>query len=750
MIQKIRKIWKYHRNRIICGWILAVFFVVHMPLPVYADYTSERNKFVTEAASKLSIGMEVVNLILWPILILSGELLDSSVIFDAQICNYQKPTPGAAATPVDCSGEKLKGTMEDQLLKIWVQIRNIVNLVFVVLLLFVALYNVLGRTEGEFVLKNMLPRIVIGLIAVNFSFLAAKVVLDVTNVLTTSLVALPMNLSTPMSGSQDSLQDRIAKSLCTYEDHNLNEAQLDDWGLTNICTTEGTLNPTFTENFLSDYSHKNLAFIITAEIAKLGELKYVSTELKKQQATIDDAYFRVFLELLSNVLIIALYVVSILALFIVLLFRVVILWVLIALSPLLVLFLVIPQLAQGAEEFDFKKLFIQHAIAPVLMVGSMSIGFVILESMVGNTTVVFVNDSLNNGTSFFTQIFKSYTMMGQFLATIAGVVVIWMGVFGAASKTTASVVTDKLRDTSKAFGSWLATTPLYWIRIPVTQMHGEHKEEKQEVSLAGAMALAGTAAGRAGINRREKALQETAKTLDLEDWINSGGASDLRNLENAQRPAERRTAILALNSNNPDPTYWQKVAEILNNKLNLQGNDKFTFSDFITFNRQLKAKTDKLSELGFSNVNDFNSAMQRQQSANQPLATPITVDNTTTVETILTNVTNLPATNSGGTERNNLLTSLGTIDSAKKSEIATALQPIVTATKWNSEEKKAKVIAAILGNAGALKSDKEFIKKVVTEAIKPGPMPDAAAAGITDPAQIPFYTAIKDLVNPIT
>ncbi|MBI2464214.1 hypothetical protein HYV57_04620 [Candidatus Peregrinibacteria bacterium] len=482
MIQKRSKNRKKYRNRIVCGIILTAFFMIQMPMPVYADYKSERNKFVAEASSKLSIGMEVINLLLWPILILSGELLDSSVIFDADICEYDKPESG---TTENITCKQKVGTMEDQLLKIWVQIRNIVNVVFVVLLLFVALYNVLGKTEGEFVLKSMLPRIVIGLVAVNFSFLAAKVVLDVTNVLTTSLVALPISLSEPMN----QLETEIANSLCTYQGQPISDKrQIKEWGLEGICATNGQLDSNFKTSFLSDYSHKNLAFVLAAQIARLGDLKYVSTELKKhsEDTDISDPYFRLFLELLSNVLIIALYVVSILAFFIVLVFRVVILWVLIAVSPLLVLFLVIPQLAQGAEEFDFKKLFIQHAIAPILMVGSLSIGYVILESMVGNTTVILKNEYLNSGTSFFSQIFPTYSMMGQFLATIAGLVVIWMGVFGAASKTTASVVTDKLRDTTKAFGSWLATTPLYWIRIPVTQMHGAHdggEEKKVEVSL---------------------------------------------------------------------------------------------------------------------------------------------------------------------------------------------------------------------------------------------------------------------------
>ena len=92
------------------------------------------------------------------------------------------------------------GAMGERLLDIWVQIRNLVNIAFVLILLAIAVYNVLGIGEEggglPLAFKTAIPKFVLALIAVNFSFLAVKVILDFTNVITGAVFALPTNAIT--------------------------------------------------------------------------------------------------------------------------------------------------------------------------------------------------------------------------------------------------------------------------------------------------------------------------------------------------------------------------------------------------------------------------------------------------------------------------------------------------------------------------------------------------------------------------
>ena len=68
--------------------------------------------------------------------------------------------------------------MEERLLLIWVNVRNIVNILFVFILLAIAFYNVVGAGDNYHIKRT--PKFIIALIAVNFTYIAAKVVLTVS------------------------------------------------------------------------------------------------------------------------------------------------------------------------------------------------------------------------------------------------------------------------------------------------------------------------------------------------------------------------------------------------------------------------------------------------------------------------------------------------------------------------------------------------------------------------------------------
>lgn len=438
-------------------------FIVFIPSNALAADTldPEMVKWIESAQDTITFVMLLINKVLWAILVIIGPLLDNSILFSSCIAKN--------------ADKVCTITMEDNLLGIWVQIRNIVNIVFVVILVFTALYNVIGRTEGEFVLKTMLPKIIIGLIAVNFSFLASKVVLDAANVVTTAVAAIPVNIKEDLAPANfPAYKEGLSDSVCKYFNAAKNSSipltadQINQWGLTGICQEDnGKFVAQFDTEFLNKFSGKNLAFIMTAEIAKLSRLKFVSTTVATKLGSTFDQVMNFLLDIAVNLGIIVIYAVSILALLAVAVARIVVLWLMIALSPLVVLIIIIPQIGQGLGETDLKSTFIQHAIAPIIMVGSLSIGFILLDSM-ANEAFNLSDGGMQKAMDGVVNGNFENMHLGDLLALIGGVMIIWTGIFGAASKTYAKFITEKLDSWTKGGATFLAKLPLYATPIPVT------------------------------------------------------------------------------------------------------------------------------------------------------------------------------------------------------------------------------------------------------------------------------------------
>ena len=77
--------------------------------------------------------MQIIQQLLWPILLLIGPLLDNNLIYG----------PG----------------VEDRLFEIWSQMRNITSLILAIMLVAVALINIFGASEGStYEIKSFLKK----------------------------------------------------------------------------------------------------------------------------------------------------------------------------------------------------------------------------------------------------------------------------------------------------------------------------------------------------------------------------------------------------------------------------------------------------------------------------------------------------------------------------------------------------------------------------------------------------------------
>lgn len=441
----------------------------------------------------------MANHVLFPILMLTGGLLDNSLLFG--------------------------GGMEEVLRSIWIPMRNLVNILFVLILVGIALYNVLGIGDenSQYAIKTILPKLVIGIIAVNFSFFGIKVILDGVNVLTVSIFSLPNQVSEGLGRPADERETNMA--FCAMElglpiekyrglsedgiierrediiyQRLLEGAQVEGrmerfnraarQNLWNehvqampdmtpeaaqnakeeqdkmfLCDKDGTLRPQG-QLFLGDWGYNNAALLMALN---MGGIQFFSIPTDMSLDSIIDLMINL---VLSMVMYLA-YVVSFIALFVVLLARIVTLWVCIALSPMLILIMASSGLKEkmGGSISKLSEIFTKSVIAPVMIAIPMTIGWIMLNA-IKNATTFMAEDGLNRASMMGIPI-AGMNDLQQLMVGVGTIAVVWMGVFAAAEGTAAQGMTNWIKSNAERAGKYIAAAPLR--HMPIIPVKGERK-----------------------------------------------------------------------------------------------------------------------------------------------------------------------------------------------------------------------------------------------------------------------------------
>ena len=327
--------------------LLVLLVILLIPDTAFALTSDEIQQNII---TKTNVVISFLNALLWPMLMLIGSLLDNNLIFGAGI--------------------------EERLLTIWVQFRDFTNIAFVVVLLIAALANIfkMGEGESKWSLKAVLPKFVLGLILINFSFMGAKVILDVSNVVTTAVFALPDAVK------QEDSQLRYkknAKQICAEIKQNgktpLYSSQRDQW-LARFCNPDTRGQAIVMESMLSNFNTRNAAFALAINMGKMH-----MTEIKKPTA----AFIKDFLlNTLFSLVMFIVYASTFIALAVVLVGRLVILWLAVTLSPLLVAGFILKDLLGGAEGKgdEIKNKVVASIQAPIIIGLFMSIGYIMVDT----------------------------------------------------------------------------------------------------------------------------------------------------------------------------------------------------------------------------------------------------------------------------------------------------------------------------------------------------------------------------------
>ena len=467
-------IMRFLKNKAVLLLLVAVVAVAFMPHVALAAETADKGEEVAQQLAKLlSIAMQFLNALLWPVLIIIGDLMKTDLI--------------------------LGPAMESTLKAIWVPVRDLVNIGFVVVLLAVAFYNVLGigGGEGDLALKTALPKIIIGLVIVNFTFVAGKVVIDLTNVATTAVFALPELAAEAGDDTQydfSAVTTKFKINVCYkkfYEDtgkHDSWDADVpDDVKKLPIytklfctkSTTDGTydeLNGVLAARYFTDLNANNIGLVMAVNMGGLSNLGILKEEGIENFTDLTVSF-------VFAVVMYAVFAVSYIVLGLVLITRLVVLWIALALSPLAVLTYVVPQIKEmtgGAG--DFAQKVVKHLIAPIIIGATMSLGYILISAWDG----LAGNSALSIGGFEADQVISTEFLINgikdlpHFIIAIASIVIVWTGVFAAANDTYASVFTKGIEEFGGKVKDFAFKLPMAIPTVPIG-VNADGTEQKMSI-----------------------------------------------------------------------------------------------------------------------------------------------------------------------------------------------------------------------------------------------------------------------------
>lgn len=454
MKNKFYIFWHKHSKKILLIGAVTLLATAIFPQLSFAEEapptSGDLEEIYNSITNLLVVALEFLQRILWPILLLIGGLMKNDILFDAG--------------------------MEDLMITIWANVRNIVNILMVLVLLAIAFYNVMGLGQNYHI-KTILPKFIIALIAVNFSYLAVKVILDSVNVVSTAIFAMPNAVKvglgdTPFSTAEK--EEEVCRSFYGKQSAAAYQAAVKAAGDTALCT-DNFEKPTFTKNakrFFASFDGNNAGIVMAINLAKINNLE----EVKKD---VNASVKNLALNMLFSVTFYVVYATAFVALFVVLLARLVVLWISIVLSPLAVLPFVLPEKLKSSlgEAGKLQEAFVKHAIVPIPIALVMTIGFIMLDGLQKSKFPAISNLTANTlGINFLS---SGLTTLQEVIVAVGMVGVVWTGVFAAAGNTIAKSVTDGIKGVVGRAGKFLATSWQYAPLFPTTTGEGK------PISLAG-------------------------------------------------------------------------------------------------------------------------------------------------------------------------------------------------------------------------------------------------------------------------
>lgn len=443
--------------------------------------------FQDTVAEVASFFVRIVSIFIWVFLSFIGALMNNDLIFN--------------------------GPMQEVLRLIWIVVRNLTNVAFAIILIGASFYVVLfGGGEGGGTVKGALPKFILGLVLVNFSWLGCQVVLDVSSVVTSAIFAIPQSIPLQQAQCVSMFPDKQSNTGFTRKTdtcynvsyikvNQTSEDAIEEQKTSNEIAENG--GPAFTviecsqrfqreasdkpattcvkygdlfeigfhEISSRDFSASNAAMIMAVNLMSIQNLPLVSKNLanKKVNFTIN-VVFSLFMIIMVSI--------PIVVLFFVLLARMLVIWICMAFMPLAFLGLLIQgrlttQLVEGMP--DIVDQFIKNAFLPAYVAAPFSIGFLMLNAA-QQLTVDKADIKVGDTYLSIQPLIAGVGSPEAILWYIAVAGIIWMGVFTAmkGNDLTEGIVSD-IQGKAQEFGKFVGTSAKYLPFMPVWMSDGDKK-----------------------------------------------------------------------------------------------------------------------------------------------------------------------------------------------------------------------------------------------------------------------------------
>lgn len=149
---------------------------------VMAAENNTTDTTINSIISFLNLGIGVLTFLITPLIMLAGWLLSPDWTF-GEIFGLR---------PI--------------LHQLWILISNVVYVIFGFMLVFIAFANIFGGESSKaYEMKTMLPKLVTGMLIVPFTWFIVSAVLSISNILTASVISLPMETILKAGGETSKL-----------------------------------------------------------------------------------------------------------------------------------------------------------------------------------------------------------------------------------------------------------------------------------------------------------------------------------------------------------------------------------------------------------------------------------------------------------------------------------------------------------------------------------------------------------------
>ena len=383
--------------------------------------------------------------------------------------------------------------LQDYLKIMWVLVSNVVYFIFAFVLIAIAFMNIIGKGEGTWELKQAMPKFIIWVLIVPFSWFFVQFVLSISAVLTIGILTLPYDsfqnetlLQEAISDSEIWTQEICKDIIITLTGEqpawstSFSGPNGESLGENLYCADGGTV--TVEQIFTGEGGWAGLndsvfgvISVYTYGILKVQDFDTTSWIDLQTIKTIADLIFKIFFDILF----ILVYMLLMVALFLALFVRWIRLWIYMMLSPAFGLLYFFGKSGDGfgksGEKFNIKE-FIALALVPVYVSAALSFGlvFILVASKgIQEQAMEWETDTLSVW-GFSLEIVWAHgsgeteaSPIAKLIIEIFGVAILWIAVMAAlwASKTTESIV-QPIAKFGEDVGALAAKAPTYAPIIP--------------------------------------------------------------------------------------------------------------------------------------------------------------------------------------------------------------------------------------------------------------------------------------------